>query len=96
MRERHSVPRMCEREAAVLIWDELRPKDMHLPMRCLVSESQRGDIAPGEVSALEDRWEVDETVRLEEVVGMFRSRRNALRGMEVDVFMARAKPFRRY
>lgn len=71
---------------------------MHFPMRCFVSESQRGDMAPYEVSAFEDRWEVEESVRMEEeVVGeMELSRRNALRGSEVVVFMARSGSFRRW
>lgn len=61
---------------------------MHLPMRCLVSESQRGDMAAGVVSASEERWEVADSVRMEE--GAMRAclnRRNALRGRELVVFM---------
>lgn len=68
---------------------------MHLPMRCFVSESQRDDRAPGEDSAFEDRWEVEERVRVDEVVEMELSRRNAVRGREVVVFIARSDPFRR-
>ena len=57
-------------------------------MRCFVSESQRGDMAPGEVSAFEGRREVEESVRMVEmVVEMELSRRNALRGRMVVVFM---------
>lgn len=68
---------------------------MHFPMRCFVSESQRGDMAPGEVSALEDRWEVEERVRMEEVAEVVLSRRNTLRGRELIVFMVRSQSCRR-
>ena len=69
---------------------------MHLPMRCFVSESQRGDIAPGEESAFDERRAVEESVRMEEGVRlMLVSRRNALRGGAAVVFMARSKPLRR-
>lgn len=57
-------------------------------MRCFVSESQRGDRAPGENSTLEERREVEESVRVEEVVEMELSRRSTLRRREVVVFIA--------
>lgn len=82
---------MWEREAAVLIWDELRPNEMHLPMRCFVSDSQRGDIAPGEESAFDEKRAVEESVRMEGGVRlMLESRRNALRGGAAVVFMVRS------
>lgn len=58
-------------------------------MRCLVSESQRGEIEDGEDSDFEDRWDVDDRERIEEElsIGRLLSRRN-VREKEVVVFMA--------
>ena len=60
----HSVPSILQSFAAVAIWEESRPKVMHFPMRCFVSESQRGDIEEGEDEDLEERWEVEDRKRV--------------------------------
>ena len=63
VRSRHSVPRIFARRAADWIWVGVSPKEMHFPMRSLVSESQRGEIAEGGEVARDCLDDVEERAR---------------------------------